>query len=132
MARPSKLPVHPRELALTELKKHKKPMSAYELLAQLGPHGVKGAMVVYRALDALIAEGSVHKIQKLNAFVACNCKSDHTHDLSVLTICTTCSRVNELHDHSVIHQLEGVRKHGIQLAEHAVIELPIICSKCAA
>ena len=131
MGRPSSLPVHPRDLALTELKKHTKPMSAYDLLAKLEPHGVKGAPVVYRALDNLIKTGVVHKIKELNAFIACNCKPDHAHSLSDLTVCQDCEKVEELHDHGVIHQLEGLRKKGVRLIEHAVIELPITCPVCA-
>lgn len=132
MGRPSSLPVHPQKLALTELKKHKKPLSAYDLLARLEPHGVKGAPVIYRALASLIKSGAVHKIKELNAFIACNCKADHSHSLSVLTVCGECEKVEELHDHGVIHQLEGLRRHGVALMKHAVIELPVLCRRCAA
>ena len=132
MGRPSSLPIHPRKLALSELKKHRKPMSAYDLLEKLKPHGVKAAPVVYRALESLMESGDVHKIHALNTFVACNCHSDHEHSLSVLTICHDCHDVEELHDHGVIHQLESLRKRGVRLLKHAVIELPITCQSCAA
>ena len=132
MGRPSKLPVHPKDLTLSALKKRRKPMSAYDLLAKLEPHGVKGATVVYRALEALIKEGVVHKIHALNTFIACNCHNDHTHGLSVLTICHDCDRVEELHDHGVIHQLESLRNRGVALIKHAVIELPVTCHQCVA
>lgn len=132
MARPSKLSVHPKELTLKALKKQRKPMSAYDLLGKLKPHGVKGATIVYRALDSLMKEGAVHKIHALNTFIACNCQADHDHSLSVLTICQDCESVEELHDHSVIHQLEGLRKKGVPLVKHAVVELPINCRACAA
>lgn len=107
-------------------------MSAYDILAELEPHGVKGATVVYRALDSLMNNGMVHKIQALNTFVACTCKADHDHSLSVLTVCQKCSNVAELHDHGVIHHLEELRDQGVLLAEHAVIELPVTCQKCDA
>lgn len=132
MGRPSSLPVHPKQLALKELKKYKKPMSAYDLLERLKPHGVNGAPVVYRALDSLMKSGVVHKIHALNTFIACNCHADHDHSLSVLTICQDCDGVEELHNHDVIHQLEGLRKKGVPLVKHAVIELPINCQACAA
>lgn len=132
MGRPSSLPVHPVKLALTALKKHKKPMSAYDLLEKLKPHGVNGAPIVYRALDSLMKSGAVHKIKELNAFIACNCNSNHDHSLSVLTVCEGCSDVEELHDHGIIHQLEGLRKRGVALIKHAVIELPITCKQCTA
>lgn len=127
MARPSALPVHPKDLALTLLRKQKRPMSAYDILEKLRPSGVRAAPVVYRALEALIKEGLVHRIQTLNAYLACNCSSEHDHAISVLTICSQCRAVEELHDHGVIHQLEALRMQGVPIARHAVIELPIQC-----
>lgn len=131
MGRPSSLAVHPTELALNALKKHRKPMSAYDLLAQLAPRGVKSAPIIYRALNALMKTGQVHKIHALNTFIACNCASDHAHSLTVLTICRECNKVEELHNHAVIHQLEHLREQGVALVDHAVIELPVMCKKCA-
>ena len=132
MPRPSSLPVHPSDLVLRALKRSRKPLSAYELLEKLQPHGVKGPPIVYRALEGLMQKGSVHKIKELGAFVACNCAKDHHHLISVLTVCGTCRAVSELHDHSIIHQLENLRTLGVPLRNHAVIELPITCSDCAA
>jgi len=132
MARPSKHPVHPRDLALAVLKKSKKPMSAYDVLEKLSAHGIKGPPVIYRALDALITQGIVHKIHATGAYIACNCDANHDHALSVLTICGDCLDVEELHDHGVIHHLEKLRGKGVPLRNHAVIELPITCESCAA
>lgn len=132
MARPSALPVHPKELALKLLKQHKLPLSAYDILEKLRPAGVRGAPVVYRALEALIKDGRVHRIEALNAYLACNCSSDHAHAISVVTVCSHCKTVEELHDHHVIRQLEGLRKWGVPLARQAVIELPVECCGKAA
>lgn len=132
MARPSTLPVHPRELVLAALRKSKAPLSAYDLLEKLAAHGIKGPPVVYRALDALMGKGVVHKIHVTGTYIACNCGDGHDHALSVLTICGDCKKVRELHDHGVIHHLEKLRRQGVPLREHAVIELPITCERCAA
>ena len=130
MPRPSRLPVHPADLVLKALKKSRKPLSAYELLEKLHPDGVKSPPIVYRALEGLMQKGVVHKIKELGAFVACNCAKNHHHSLSVLTVCGACHKVVELHDHAIIDQLEGLRRHGVPLREHAVIELPITCGAC--
>lgn len=132
MARPSKLPVHPRELILALLRKSKTPLTAYGMLEKLRPKGVKSAPIIYRALAELETQGIVHKIKELGAFIACNCTKSHQHALSVLTVCGECKDVQELHDHAVIHQLEGLRRQGVRLQEQAVIELPITCNACAA
>lgn len=130
MARPSKHPVHPKDMVLAVLKSQRRPMSAYDVLGML--EGVKGPVVVYRALDALMKEGTVHKIKALNSFIACDCRAGHKHKLSVLTVCNGCKNVDELHDHGIIHQLESLREHGVAIAEQAVIELPVTCGRCAA
>jgi Fur family zinc uptake transcriptional regulator len=132
MARPSTLPAPAEDLVLKELRRSKKPLGAYDVLEKVKKFGIKNSPVVYRALDALMKEGVVHKIHALNTFVACNCNADHEHNLSVLTICHDCHDVEELHDHDVIHQLESLRKRGVRLLKHAVIELPVTCEACAA
>lgn len=131
MARPSKLPVHPRELILAALRRSKTPLSAYDLLDKLKSHGIKGPPIIYRALENLLAKGVVHKIHATGAYIACNCEENHNHELSVLTICKQCKDVRELHDHAIIHHLEKLRGMQVNLPEYAVIELPIICKRCA-
>src|SRR5579871_399871 len=122
MARPSTLPEPAENLVLKELRRSRKPLGAYHILEKVKKFGVKNSPVVYRALELLIKRGDVHKIKELNAFVACDCEPDHKHALSVVTVCGDCERVEELHNHSVIHQLEGLRKQGVRLAPHAVNE----------
>ena len=132
MGRPSTLSAPAGELVLQVLRKSESPMTAYALLEKLKKSGIKSAPIIYRALESLMKEGVVHKIKELGAYVACDCSKDHIHALSVLTVCRDCHKVAELHDHTVIHQLENLRKQGIRLTEHAVIELPITCERCAA
>lgn len=130
MARPSTLPAPAEELVLKALRAAKTPLSAYSLLEKLKKRGINSAPIIYRALDTLMKQGAAHRIKELGAFVACNCTQDHQHALSVLTICGACKKVEELHDHTVIHQLEGLRKLGVRLRDQAVIELPITCKAC--
>lgn len=131
MGRPSSLPAPAAELVLKALRTSAAPMTAYTLLETLKKSGIKSAPIIYRALEILMKEGAVHKIKELGAYVACDSTGDHKHALSVLTVCHDCHKVTELHDHAIIHQLESLRKRGVRLTEHAVIELPIICNVCA-
>lgn len=132
MARPSSLPAPAEELVLGCLRKSKKPLSAYDILEKVNKFGIKSSPIVYRALDALMKNGTAHKINELNAFIACACADDHHHYISVLTICKNCKTVDELHDHAVIHHMSKLRKLNVNLAKSAVVELPIICNICAA
>jgi Fur family transcriptional regulator, zinc uptake regulator len=132
MARPSSLSAPASELVLGLLRKSGGPLTAYELLGKLKTSGVKSAPIVYRALEVLVKDGTAHKIKELGSYVACDGTHSHQHALSVLTVCGDCHEVKELHNHSVIHQLESLRNAGVRLQENAVIELPIICNSCAA
>ena len=53
-------------------------MSAYEILGALRDTNIKAAVQVYRALERLIAKNRVHRIESLNAFVACRCEAHST------------------------------------------------------
>lgn len=132
MPRPSKLSAPSPELVLNILRKNAEPLSAYEVLEKARKFGIKSPPIVYRALESLIETGKVHKINELNSFVACDCDDDHQHLLSVLTVCQNCHEVHELHDHKVIDNLAKLITLKINLVKQAVIQLPIICSKCAA
>ena len=102
MSRLSKLSASSPELVLRVLQSNVKPLSAYEILEKVKEFGIKSPPIVYRALDALIKIGKVHKINELNTFIACDCEEDHQHLLSILTICLSCNEFSELHDHIVI------------------------------
>lgn len=130
MARPSSLPKPAEELVLGALRKSKQPMSAYAILEKVSRFGIKSSPIVYRALEQLMKSGRAHKINELNSFVACACTADHHHDVSVLTVCHGCKRVEELHDHDVIHYLTKLRKLQVNLRHAAVVELPVTCNNC--
>lgn len=130
MSRLSKLSASSPELVLRVLQSNVKPLSAYEILEKVKEFGIKSPPIVYRALDALMKIGKVHKINELNTFIACDCEEDHQHLLSILTICQSCNEVSELHDHIVIDHLAKLKTLNIYLANKAVIELPIMCQNC--
>jgi Fur family transcriptional regulator, zinc uptake regulator len=71
------------------------PVKAYDLLSSYAPEGEPAAKppTIYRALDFLLAHGLVHRIESLNAFVACT--ADGAHSAEFL-ICDCCGRVEEL------------------------------------
>jgi Fur family zinc uptake transcriptional regulator len=131
MPRPSKLSASSPELVLKVLRSNVQPLSAYAILEKVKKFGIKSPPIVYRALDALMESGKVHKINELNTFVACDCEDDHQHLLSVLTICQKCNEVNEVHNHDVIDHLVKLKTLNINFASQAVIELPIICKNCS-
>lgn len=119
-----------RKKVLTLLLQSPGPAKAYDLLAQLGDDGSAKPPSVYRSLDFLLEMGLAHRIESLNAFVACG-HWDHGH-AAVFLICEECGMAGELHAH------DSVRKLGQEVASvnfkmrSAVIEIRGQCAACAA
>jgi len=73
-----------------------KPMSAYEILDQLGK--VKDnpkPPTVYRAIEFWQDAGFIHRIESLNAYIIC--EAGHQHNGSQFMICDDCGTVIEKH-----------------------------------
>ena len=47
------------------LKKKNKPLSAYEILEELASQGITAPTTIYRALNKLVSNGLIHKIESL-------------------------------------------------------------------
>ena len=107
------------------------PTGAYDLLDQLRATRDSAAPpTVYRALEFLLEQGLIHKVERLSAFVGCIAHDDHHHAAQFL-ICRTCGRVTELEDHELSHALEHAAKRlGFTLGK-ATIEAEGQCADCA-
>jgi Fur family zinc uptake transcriptional regulator len=116
----------PRRKVLITLIKKSVPMKAYDLIAAL--KGMK-PMSVYRALDFLSAQGLIHRIESLNAYI--HCAENHcTHKDSKYMICDGCGAVDELHNHAIDDFIKkSLEKSGFKIAQ-ATIELHGLCKKC--
>ena len=104
-------------------------VKAYELL-ELIRDVQQGAAppTVYRALDFLVEEGLVHRLDAINAWAACHDAGGDPHDL--LVVCTRCGSVAELSDPGLTHRLaEKVAQAGFRLSGHET-ELRGLCSAC--
>ncbi len=76
------------------------PIGAYDLLDALRTkHPGAAPPTVYRALDFLIGQGLVHRIESLNAYVGCN-RPEHSH-ASQFLICESCGATAELNDPAI-------------------------------
>ncbi len=110
------------------------PLSAYTLLDQLREYGFRAPLQVYRALDTLIKAGFVHRLESLNAFVACSDDHGHAHPhrMTAFAICDQCGQVAEFSDPLVGERLDAwVASTGF-VTKKAVLEFRGTCAKCAA
>lgn len=104
-------------------------MGAYDILEEMaGPAGRPAPVVVYRALDFLIAQGLVHRLESLNAFVACP-HPGASHGAQFL-ICGECRAVAEMNRSAVGAAIEeGAQAVGFSVGA-PVIEISGRCANC--
>ncbi len=113
------------------------PIGAYELLDRLRQTR-RGAAppTVYRALEFLIEQGLIHRIERLSAYVGCvaGCTTEHdgathTHAAQFL-ICRSCGRVTEMQDHHVSTVLARAAKDAGFSVSSATVEAEGLCGAC--
>lgn len=106
------------------------PLSAYQVLDQLRPHGVSSPPVVYRSLERLEKAGRVHRLEGLNAYFAC-CGRDHAAG-TVFAVCTRCKRVEEWAGEGIDRLLSAeAEKTGFAVTGRT-IEVRGVCASCRA
>ena len=110
-----------------------KPVKAYELLEWVREGkgvGADAPPTVYRALDFLMANGFVHKLASVNAFVACHHPNSVQHSVPFL-ICDRCHSAVELEDRDIVRQLENrARELGFK-PQAQTLEVHGLCAACA-
>lgn len=119
-----------RRAALEILLGEHRAMGAYELLDRLHAAGFGSQPpVAYRALDFLVANGFVHKIERLNAFIACaHPGAEHS---PAFLICRLCEAVAEAQSAAARGSLGDVaRVTGFRI-ERTVVEALGLCPTCA-
>lgn len=120
-----------QDLVMRALAEAEAPLSAYTILDRLRDQGLRAPLQVYRALDKLTKFGLVHRLESLNAFVACAHPHGHEQELIAFAICQTCGKVEEFSDDVVKERLDGwARSHRFRAAK-TTIEIRGDCGGCA-
>ncbi|MEQ1622968.1 MAG: transcriptional repressor [Methylococcales bacterium] len=107
-----------------------KAVKAYDLLDLIKPlqQAAKPA-TIYRALDFLIEQGLIHRVESLNAFVGCRC-SDQQHE-QLLLICSQCQEVEERSAADVMKTLAQEAEQAGFVIHSKAVEIHGVCGKCA-
>jgi Fur family transcriptional regulator, zinc uptake regulator len=121
-----------QSLVLSALTRADGPLSAYTILDQLRPEGFRAPLQVYRALDKLLDYGMVHRLESINAFVACSHAHGHSHGMTAFAICENCGQVTEFSDDEITARVrEWTRASGFKPSK-TTIEIRGTCANCAA
>ena len=115
---------------LAVLQRRRGPLSAYDVLRILREDNPKIAPpTIYRALAALKERGRVHRLESLNAFIACKC-GRHQH-ASILSICDDCGAVEESVAPDLLKELSNIIGVSGFAPMHHVIEVHGLCASCS-
>ncbi|MEM6465336.1 MAG: Fur family transcriptional regulator [Pseudomonadota bacterium] len=120
-------PVRRRVLEIL-LQEHRA-MGAYDILAVLKREGLGSQPpIVYRALDFLVSERFAHRIERMNAFVACSAP-DENH-MPTFLICRSCDGVSEAHKTVEDNAFTQPAADQGFLVERVIVEVEGLCPAC--
>lgn len=124
-----------RRTVLKIITREQKPVKAYDILDEFEQLekknqkvGVAKPPTVYRALDFLLENRFIHRLNTLNAFIGCTHPSKHPECFFV--ICSKCNTVEEYCSKNISTAVEQVGKdRGFQL-KRTVVEMEGVCKDC--
>jgi Fur family zinc uptake transcriptional regulator len=104
------------------------PAKAYDLLPLLDTERQAKPPTIYRALDFLVRTGLAHRIESLNAFVACDIGACARS--TIFLICDECGAAEEFDaGHAVVDLAEAAKRDGFAI-RRTMIEAHGLCSVC--
>ena len=121
---------HNQQIVLETLERSNGPMTAYNLLDELRPGGLRAPAQIYRALDRLMDTGRIHKLESLNAFIACRSRNCAGHCGAVFSLCSLCGSVREYTDAALDGALEQLVIGDGFHVRRSTTELWGLCAKC--
>jgi Fur family zinc uptake transcriptional regulator len=105
-------------------------VKAYDLLDRIKPvEGSAKPATVYRALDFLLEQGLIHRVESLNAFIGCRC-SEQAHE-QLLLICNQCHEVEERTGSMVMEAVARELEQAGFAMHRKAIEIHGVCAHCA-
>jgi len=121
-----------QSLVLDVLLREQNPLSAYMILDRLRDKGLRAPLQIYRALDKLTKVGRVHKLESVNAFIACRHfdEKEHNNSLVAFAICKKCGTVVEFGDNVIAAQVKKQVEHLHFLAQDTTLEISGLCQNC--
>jgi Fur family zinc uptake transcriptional regulator len=119
-----------RQAVFREIASSHRAIGAYEVLEAIAQKGERLAPIsVYRAIDALVEVGLVHRFESRNAFFACH--TGHEGRQMVLA-CDVCGRVAEVASAEVFTGIDGAARLAHFTPRTAVVEVWGLCGACKA
>src|SRR5215813_11589035 len=119
-----------RRQVLSALLSSHRPLGAYEVIDELAKSMPRPAPItVYRALEFLMGNGLVHRIESRNAYLACA----HDHDAAAAVaflICDRCGSVGEIPAVPIAQSLGAAARASGFAPKLSVVEITGTCAHC--
>jgi Fur family transcriptional regulator, zinc uptake regulator len=119
-----------RRHVLQALLSSHRPLGAYEVIDELAKSMPRPAPItVYRALEFLMVNGLVHRIESRNAYLACA----HDHDAAAMVaflICDDCGSVGEIPAAPAAQGLNAAARATGFAPKLSVVEITGTCAHC--
>jgi Fur family zinc uptake transcriptional regulator len=120
-----------RHAVFKEIAGSHRAVGAYDVLGKLAARGERLAPIsVYRAIDALVEAGIVHRFESRNAFFACHAGHELRHRQLILA-CETCGLVAEVDGDKVFAAIDKSAGSAAFAPKGAVVEVWGLCTNCA-
>ncbi|TKI04399.1 zinc uptake transcriptional repressor Zur [Martelella alba] len=105
-------------------------ISAYDLLDLLRASEPQAKPpTIYRALDFLMEQGFIHRVESTNSFVLCHHFEEPSHT-SAFFICDECGQVIERSTEGIEEILQRMARANGFTMRHNVVEAHGLCEKC--
>lgn len=105
-------------------------ISAYELLELLRIYEPQAKPpTIYRALEFLLEQGFIHRIESTNSYVVCDHFTELGHT-SALFICDRCGLITERTTESIAEHLQAMAEQSGFKLYRSVVEAHGFCASC--
>jgi len=119
-----------RRHVLQALLSSHRPLGAYEVIEELAKSMPRPAPItIYRALDFLMENGLVHRIESRNAYLACAHDHDETAMVAFL-ICDLCGSVGEIPAAPLAKNINNAARASGFAPKMSVVEIAGTCAHC--
>ncbi len=105
-----------------------RPVKAYDILDNIGDVASAKPPTVYRALDFLLENRLIHKLNSLNAYVGCSHPEAH-HECYFL-VCSSCGDIEECCDAKLARTIAATAKKNHFHPAHTTLEISGECQEC--
>ncbi|MGB3469704.1 MAG: transcriptional repressor [Erythrobacter sp.] len=120
-----------RESVFTELSRHDRPVSAYDIADNLS--AARGKRVapnsIYRILDLFVTNNLAMRVESANAYLA-NTHPGCEHDC-IFLVCDECGEATHVDDEDVSRTVRALAERKSFRAERPVLEVRGLCRMCA-